>query len=82
MRKTSNYHRIRDISDLRIQYFCEYRFFLKNKEGDSSTIASVRGEWLHSKIGFGATGQFTKQKPFVTVFVIAILLVILIWVFW
>ena len=77
MRKQSDFRKIRDISDLRIQYFCEYRLLLSKKYGDSSSLASVRGEWLHSKIGVGGSAGLMEQNSSMVVFFVITILVLL-----
>ncbi|MHA2385681.1 MAG: hypothetical protein ACXAEE_05680 [Candidatus Thorarchaeota archaeon] len=39
------------MSELRIQYQCEYRFYLKQKRGDKSSDASREGSRLHREVG-------------------------------
>jgi hypothetical protein len=43
--------RFRDVSELRIQFQCEYRFYLKQKRGDKSSAACREGSRLHQEIG-------------------------------
>ena len=73
---------IRYISDLRIQYFCEYRYYLKSTEEDRSTPASIRGEWLHSRVGIGISKESVKQNPLLVILIIVILLILIVWMFW
>ena len=77
MRKQSNFRKTREISDLRIQYFCEYRLLLSKKYGKSSSLASVRGEWFHSRIGVGGSIRVMKQKSAMAIFVVITILVLL-----
>jgi hypothetical protein len=74
---------MRDIADLRIQYFCEYRYYLKRKYGNSSSIDSIRGEWLHSKIRAGTSISSIKQIRIKKIIIIglAILFVLLLYIF-
>jgi hypothetical protein len=83
MRQKYKSHKMRDISDLRIQSICEFQYFLKSKHGNTSSIASIRGEWLHSKIGIGNTKSLTKQNPMVKIIIItiAILFVLFLYIF-
>ncbi len=41
---------MRDVSDLRIQFQCEYRLHLKQKLGESVSEAGVTGSILHGLI--------------------------------
>lgn len=76
------YKSMRDISDLRIQYFCEYRYHLKLKEGNSSTLASIRGEYLHSKVKDLGSRHSITQNPVLVVLVVSILLFLLFIMIW
>ena len=41
----------RDVSELRIQYLCEHRFYLQNSRGERPSEASREGERLHRDVG-------------------------------
>ncbi len=41
------HNKMREVSDLRIQFQCEYRLHLKQKLGGSSSKASTMGSILH-----------------------------------
>lgn len=41
-------NKMRDVSDLRTQFLCEYRLHLKQKLGESVLEASVTGSILHN----------------------------------
>jgi hypothetical protein len=42
--------RYRDVSELRIQYLCEHRFFLQQLRRESPSEASREGERLHGEV--------------------------------
>lgn len=44
------YHKMRDVSELRTQFQCEYRLRLKQKFGDTHSQASVTGTELHQRV--------------------------------
>lgn len=43
--------RYRDVSELRIQYLCEHRFYLQNSRREKPSEASRDGERLHREVG-------------------------------
>ena len=49
-----NSKEFRDVSDLRVQYICEYRFFLRQVKGDTHSPAAEMGTYLH---------QLAEQTP-------------------
>ncbi|MHA2024566.1 MAG: hypothetical protein ACW98U_01600 [Candidatus Thorarchaeota archaeon] len=76
--------RIREVSDLRTQYQCEYRLHLKQKLGGSSSKASVMGSTLHSKISDQSRNQPVEKGVRLLPIMIFILTLIagLMWIMW
>ncbi len=70
----------REVSDLRIQYFCEYRFHLGQKLGEMPSEYAIEGERLHHAI---STRNHSTRK--ISLFRWGLLLLsimaILLWVF-
>ena len=54
--KTSQGRRYRDVSDLRTQFQCEYRLYLKQKRRSSPSPAAIQGTNLHEKVKLAAEG--------------------------
>ena len=79
------YHKMRDVSELRTQYQCEYRLLLKQKLGDTHSRASVAGTDLHRRMSSQSDSQ-TVEKPenqLVPLLIIVVTLVVgLLWIFW
>lgn len=79
------YHKMRDVSELRTQYQCEYRLHLKQKLGNTHSRASVAGTDLHRRMSSQADSR-TVEKPenqFVPLMIIIVTLVVgLLWIFW
>ncbi|MFW9846745.1 MAG: hypothetical protein ACFFD6_08360, partial [Candidatus Thorarchaeota archaeon] len=48
--KEKSIKRYRDVSDLRTQFQCEYRYYLKSKQGDQSSTFSREGIRLHNEV--------------------------------
>jgi hypothetical protein len=55
------HHRMREVSELRIQYQCEYRFHLKQKFRDSHADASIAGAKLHQRMSTQADSQHVEN---------------------
>lgn len=72
----------REVSDLRIQHFCEYRYFLTKRLGDSSTPASRMAEQLHQKagaLGYSKSGMSPLAR--ILLFLMMVLVGIA-WIIW
>ncbi|MFW9794700.1 MAG: hypothetical protein ACFFEE_10385 [Candidatus Thorarchaeota archaeon] len=82
--KREPHNRMRDVSDLRTQFQCEYRFFLKKKLSESPSAASVGGTILHSFIS--EESAFQKDvvaKPLFPLLIIVLTIIIgLLWIMW
>ncbi|MFW9808626.1 MAG: hypothetical protein ACFFE6_04505 [Candidatus Thorarchaeota archaeon] len=75
---------LREVSDLRTQFQCEYRLLLKQRVGDSSSDAGVTGTVLHrlvsDQVPSLADSKETKIVPLLII-VVAIVLGVL-WILW
>ena len=72
----------REVSELRIQYFCEYRYFLTKSLGDPVTDAAKAGRKLHSQV---SEKRYSSHELSVTKRILIIILILifgLIWIFW
>ncbi|KXH73268.1 MAG: hypothetical protein AM326_00535 [Candidatus Thorarchaeota archaeon SMTZ-45] len=72
--------RYRDVSELRIQFQCEYRFYLKQKIGDKSSFACREGSKLHQDIGMNSIVTQTPHPFLMALIVIVIVAAAILWV--
>ncbi|MBD3406823.1 MAG: hypothetical protein GF411_11970 [Candidatus Lokiarchaeota archaeon] len=68
----------RNVSDLRIQFYCEYRLFLKQLHGGTSSEASRGGTRLHSKIAV----EVSKSAANRTILILLLVIIIISAIFW
>ena len=79
------YHKIRDVSELRTQYQCEYRLDLKQKLGNSHSSASVTGTVLHRRVSMQSDSQHKEktENRLVPVLIFVVTLIVgFLWIFW
>ncbi|MFX1603589.1 MAG: hypothetical protein ACFFCK_08900 [Promethearchaeota archaeon] len=73
--------RYRDVSELRVQFLCEYRLHLKWKLGERVSDASIRGTNLHQHVPLGTGPVRTPNMALrITVLIITVLAALL-WIF-
>jgi len=79
------FHALRDVSDLRTQFQCEYRLHLKQTLGNTSTLASIAGTRFHQLLA----SQTDTRKPWIgksqfipLLIIIITLLVGALWIIW
>ncbi|TXT55178.1 MAG: hypothetical protein BAJATHORv1_40087 [Candidatus Thorarchaeota archaeon] len=68
----------RNVSDLRIQFYCEYRLYLKQIHGETKSEASLQGEMLHSQVSKTSMGFI----PNTVVFALLVLIIIISAILW
>lgn len=75
------YSRLREVSELRTQFQCEYRFFLDQQNSRNPSPAAIRGEMLHSRIAVvkEEKGQ-TYNRLVPIVIAIAAIIIGIIWI--
>lgn len=78
----SSFSKFRDVSDLRTQFQCEYRLYLKQKYGDIRTKASIEGELLHSIFEQENEIQQSHNRMIPAIIIILTIIVSLIWILW
>ena len=79
------FHKMRDVSELRTQYQCEYQLHLKQKLGDTHSLASVTGTELHrrmSKQPDSQKGGKTENRFVPLLIIVATVIAGLLWIFW
>jgi len=77
------YHKMREVSELRTQYQCEYRLHLKQKFGDSQSVASVTGTKLHLHVQSDKPHvEMTEKRLLPLLIIIVTLIAGFLWIFW
>jgi hypothetical protein len=72
--------RLRDVSELRLQFLCEYRLHLKWKLGERLSGAGVRGTNLHRQVPFQTGHRATPSIALRIIVIIGTLLAALLWI--
>jgi hypothetical protein len=79
------YYKMREVSELRTQFQCEYRLYLKQKLGNTHSLASVTGIKLHRRVFIQPDGQSvekTENRLVPLLIIIVTLIAGLLWIFW
>jgi len=77
------YHRMREVSELRTQYQCEYRLHLEQKFGNSQSVASVTGTELHLHVQSDKLHVGKTENRLVPLLIIIITLIAgFLWILW
>ncbi|MGD9395760.1 MAG: hypothetical protein PVJ05_04980 [Candidatus Thorarchaeota archaeon] len=79
------FYKMREVSELRTQFQCEYRLHLRQRIGDSHSIASVTGTDLHRRVSVKSDRQQTmktKNRLVPLLIVIVALIAGLLWILW
>ena len=71
------FHKMRDVSELRTQFQCEYRLHLKQKFGDTHSKASIAGTELHRRVSTPSVSRpvETTEHRFVPLLIIIVTLI-------
>jgi hypothetical protein len=56
------FHKMREVSELRAQFQCEYRLHLKQRFGDTHSSASVTGTELHQRVSIQSDKQQVERS--------------------
>jgi len=73
--------RYREVSDLRTQFQCEYRLYLKQKIGATATRAALMGSRLHEQINLNPEVNRQRGKTFRIAVLLLTILAAVFWVF-
>ncbi len=78
-----SFHRMREVSELRVQYQCEYRLYLKQKLGDVHSKASSIGSDLHHHMSKHVIIQHVEKENNLVILLILVMTVIagFLWIF-
>ncbi|MHA1960199.1 MAG: hypothetical protein ACW99U_08215 [Candidatus Thorarchaeota archaeon] len=72
----------RYVSELRIQFICEYQLFLRQTIGSTPSAAQARGSKIHGLVGFEAFTE-SSDRRWLRIFVAILTLVAaLFWILW
>ncbi len=78
------YDTMRDVSELRTQFQCEYRLHLKQKLGDTHSQASVTGTELHRRVSTQSDsrhGEETENRLVPLLIIVVTLVAGFLWIF-
>ncbi len=77
-------YKLRDVSDLRVQFQCEHRLLLKQRVGDSLSDASVTGTVLHRHVSnqFPSSEDERRIKIVPLLIIVATIIFGLLWILW
>ena len=78
------YNKMRDVSDLRTQFQCEYRFHLKQRLGETLTEAGVFGSILHNLLSeHSISPEGNRGNRTVPLLIIIMTLMVgILWILW
>jgi hypothetical protein len=79
------FHRMREVSELRTQFQCEYRLRLRQKFGDSHSSAIVTGKELHRHVSIQSDRQQVEktENRIVPLLIIVVTLIAgVLWILW
>jgi hypothetical protein len=79
------FFKMREVSELRIQFQCEFRLNLRQKFGDSHSPASVAGTELHRQVSIQSDRQDAEkiERRLVPLFIIVVTLIVgIMWIMW
>jgi hypothetical protein len=69
------------VSELRIQFQCEYRFYIRQMQGEESSDASREGSRLHREVGMIPGPGRSLNASVMALIVIVTIAAALLWVF-
>ncbi|MFW9974122.1 MAG: hypothetical protein ACFFDQ_02490 [Candidatus Thorarchaeota archaeon] len=76
------FYDMREVSELRMQYQCEYRLLLKRKFGEAHSSMSITGTKLHQRVALVENNQNFKRIEIQLLPLLVIILALIIGVFW
>lgn len=79
------FHKMREVSELRTQFQCEYRLHLRHKFGDSHSPTSVTGTELHRRVSIQSDSQHiekTESRIAPLLIIIMTLIAGVLWILW
>ena len=80
-KERTEYSRLREVSELRTQFQCEYRFFLDQRIGRSQSPAAIQGERLHLRMAAARREESVKYSRLLPlVIAIAAIIIGILWI--
>ncbi len=79
------FYEMREVSDLRTQYQCEYRLHLKRRFGEVHSSASVTGNMLHQQVSNKSEEQHLErmERNLLPLMIILLTLIVgFMWILW
>ncbi|MHA1862340.1 MAG: hypothetical protein ACTSWA_01125 [Candidatus Thorarchaeota archaeon] len=77
----TSFSKFRNVSDLRVQFLCEYRFYLKEELGQRETRASIDGSRLHDSIATAENNLQEQHQIIPILIIIAAIIIGYLWIF-
>ncbi|NWF95165.1 MAG: hypothetical protein HXY34_03400 [Candidatus Thorarchaeota archaeon] len=71
----------RDVSDLRTQYFCEYRYYLEQRHGNEPSRAAARGSALHQH-PLAVHDMTAPNGPLLILIIVVAIVAAILWIMW
>ena len=78
----TQFSRFREVTDLRIQFLCEYRLFLQQKLGEERTKASIEGERLHVELDRESQRDIPETQIIPLGIIVLTVIIGLLWILW
>jgi len=79
------FRKMRGVSELRTQFQCEYRLYLKQKIGGSHSLASAAGIELHRRLSIQQNRQdveTTESRALSLLVVVITIIAGILWILW
>ncbi|TFG26511.1 hypothetical protein EU528_14280 [Candidatus Thorarchaeota archaeon] len=77
----TTFSHFRNVSDLRVQFLCEFRFYLQEKHGQQDTDASIEGSRLHDSLAASEDSIRERQQMIPILIIIAAIVIGYLWIF-
>jgi hypothetical protein len=77
----TTFSKFRNVSDLRVQYKCEYRFYLQEKHGQKATRASIEGAKLHDALATSESEPRERHQLVPIAVAIVTIIIGYLWIF-
>ncbi|RDE14087.1 MAG: hypothetical protein C4K48_07150 [Candidatus Thorarchaeota archaeon] len=78
----TSFSRFREVSELRTQFLCEYRFYLTQRQSNAVSKASIDGTMLHNLVSTIRTHEPGGTQWMPIFGIIAVVVLGIIWIVW
>jgi hypothetical protein len=79
-KERTGYSRMREVSELRTQFQCEYRYFLDQRIKSITTPEAIRGERLHAQIADRDSSQVQNNRVLPVIVMLAAIIIGILWI--